>query len=145
MLPPAWAECDTHHPLLALRHSRTHMPAYSTQQAHHTATSHSRLILPLRRPCLTQEFELAFQMFLVLFRRELPWEQTFQFWEMLWACEAVAQEPLKVSCGVRGGGWRGEPFCAAGVCRGVVECAAVRAWVHEWLCSLLRSAPCGVA
>jgi hypothetical protein len=50
-------------------------------------------------------------MFLVLFRRELPWEETFRFWEMLWACEALAQEPLKVRPAAPRRAW-----AAAGCC-----------------------------
>lgn len=43
-------------------------------------------------------FEVSFQMFLLIFRRELPFEDTFMFWEVLWSCEALAQQPLRVYC-----------------------------------------------
>jgi len=40
-------------------------------------------------------FETAFQMLLLMFRRELTWADTFTFWEALWAAEAVAKAPLR--------------------------------------------------
>lgn len=44
------------------------------------------------------DFEVAFQMILLVFRRELSWEGTFNFWEMLWASEVLAEQPLRVHC-----------------------------------------------
>ncbi|GBF90600.1 hypothetical protein Rsub_03172 [Raphidocelis subcapitata] len=41
-------------------------------------------------------FETAFQMLLLMFRRELSWGDTFTFWEALWAGEALARAPLRV-------------------------------------------------
>jgi hypothetical protein len=40
--------------------------------------------------------ETSFQMLLLLFRRELAWDDTFTFWEALWAGEALARAPLRV-------------------------------------------------
>ncbi len=34
------------------------------------------------------------QMLLLLFRRELSWQDTYTFWESLWAAEALARAPL---------------------------------------------------
>ncbi len=41
-------------------------------------------------------FETAFQMLLLMFRRELTWSGTFTFWEAMWAGEALAKAPLRV-------------------------------------------------
>lgn len=41
-------------------------------------------------------FETAFQMLLLMFRRELAWGDTFVFWEALWAGEALVRAPLRV-------------------------------------------------
>lgn len=43
-----------------------------------------------------ENLETAFQMLLLLFRRELAWGATLTFWEALWAGEAAARAPLRV-------------------------------------------------
>lgn len=41
---------------------------------------------------------MTFQMLLLSLRRELSWDATFQFWEMLWASERCVGVPLLPYC-----------------------------------------------